>query len=420
MPPIRGKKRTSSESAMSQNEHQENTVAETAMDSQQIPTKTGSPAPGQESPLKKRRTGITLDQKAALIENLRLEIAERARKLRSSYNIQAQTLRTRLEIRLNRVPMALRNVTMGELLQKYSVEAQQARTGTLRGPPVPEKDYHSSTVGRYPLQRTANLLALASSSPAHPAKRRSREMSGTDKENEYEYIDTLKKARHGLGPAAEISRNPAQVLSPASSNSRIPPRNGHPSSSRPTTATTNTSVSPIKSGIARPVSPMKPGTIINSMVEKARATATRGNTTTTAPATKRGRAHTTSQVIPSSSSERTAASRTGTTRTRGGGTASRPGTRAANTRRVSGISESSEGSTSTVVRKRPGTAMSTKSAPGGTSSTAAGGAKKNVMGTIRKGVASAAGGTTRKAPAAKTAATPASTTGTGRVLRKRA
>ncbi|KAK4211729.1 Borealin N terminal-domain-containing protein [Rhypophila decipiens] len=417
MPPIRGKKRKSSESAMSQNEHLENTVAETAMDSQQIPTKTGSPAPGQESPLKKRRTGITLDQKAALIENLRLEIAERARKLRSSYNIQAQTLRTRLEIRLNRVPTALRNVTMGELLQKYSVEAQQARTGTLRGPPVPEKDHHSSTLGRYPLQRTANLLALASSSPAHPAKRRSREMSGTDKENEYEYIDTLKKARHGLGPAAEISRNPAQVLSPASSNSRIPPRNGHPSSSRPTTATTNTSVSPIKSGIARPVSPMKAGTIINSMVEKARATATRGNTTTTtAPATTRGRAHTTSQVIPSSSSER---SRTTTTRTRGGGTASRPGTRAAGTRRVSGISESSEGSTSTVVRKRPGTAMSTKSAPGGTSSTAAG-AKKNVMGTIRKGVASAAGGTTRKAPAAKTAATPASTTGTGRVLRKRA
>ncbi|KAM7184376.1 Nbl1 / Borealin N terminal domain containing protein [Rhypophila sp. PSN 637] len=418
MPPIRGKKRKSSESAMSQNEHEENMVAETAMDSQQIPTKTGSPAPGQESPLKKRGTGITLEQKAALIENLQLEIAERARKLRSSYNIQAQTLRTRLEIRLNRVPTALRNVTMGELLQKYSVEAQQSRTGTLRGPPVPEKDYHSSTLGRYPLQRTGNLLALVSSSPAHPAKRRSREMSGTDKENEYEYIDTLKKARHGLGPAAEISRNPAQVLSPASSNSRIPPRNGHPSSSRPTTATTNTSVSPIKSGIARPVSPMKPGTIINSMVEKARATATRGNTTTTATATKRSRAHTTSQVIPSSSSERTAASRTGTTRTRGGGTSSRPGTRVAGTRRVSGISESSEGSTSTVVRKRPGTAMSTKSAPGGTSSTAAG-VKKNVMGTIRKGVASAAAGTTRKAPAAKTAATPASTTGTGRVLRKR-
>jgi hypothetical protein len=43
-----------------------------SMSSQQIPTKGGSPQP-QDSPMKKRRVGITLAQKQALIENLQLE-----------------------------------------------------------------------------------------------------------------------------------------------------------------------------------------------------------------------------------------------------------------------------------------------------------------------------------------------------------
>ncbi|KAM7184160.1 Nbl1 / Borealin N terminal domain containing protein [Naviculisporaceae sp. PSN 640] len=414
MPPIRGKKRKSAESTMSSDEEmQQNTVVDLAM-GQKVPTKSGSPSASDESPNKKRKTGITLAQKKALIDNLQLEITERARKLRSNYNIQAQTLRTRVEIRLNRVPMALRKVTMGELLQKYSSDAQQPRiphSSSSRGPPVPEKDIHS-TLRHYPLQRSANILAMTSS-PARLAKRSSRDMSGGDKENEFEYAaDTLKKGR--LGPAAEISRNPAQVLSPASSNSRFPPRSVQ-GSSRPTSSATS-NMSPIKSGIARPVSPMKPTTIINNMVDKARGT-TRGGATaasTTAAATKRGRAQTTSAVAPSNGGAGTASR---ATRTRGTtAAASRPATRTG-TRRVSGVSESSEGSTSTVVRKRPGTAMSTKSAPGGTSAAP----KKTVMGTIKKGVASASN-TTRKAPAASKAAAgggTASTTGTGRVLRRR-
>jgi len=65
-------------------------------------------------------------------------VTERARKLRSNYNIHAQTLRTRVEIRVHRISRPLRNITMGDLLHKYS--SQQQQKDSARGPPVPEKD----------------------------------------------------------------------------------------------------------------------------------------------------------------------------------------------------------------------------------------------------------------------------------------
>lgn len=95
-------------------------------------------------------------------------VTERARKLRANYNIHAQSLRTRIEIRVNRIPLALRKLTMGELLQKYSAEQQQKPAevkGAARGPPVPAKDTAPS---RAPARR-----ALATTAPplARPPKR---------------------------------------------------------------------------------------------------------------------------------------------------------------------------------------------------------------------------------------------------------
>ena len=46
-------------------------------------------------------------------------VTERARKLRAQYALQAQGLRTRIEIRVNRIPTSLRSATMGDLLAKY-------------------------------------------------------------------------------------------------------------------------------------------------------------------------------------------------------------------------------------------------------------------------------------------------------------
>ena len=53
-------------------------------------------------------------------------VTERARKLRAQYALQAQSLRTRIELRVNRIPTSLRKANMGELLAKYRERKQQA------------------------------------------------------------------------------------------------------------------------------------------------------------------------------------------------------------------------------------------------------------------------------------------------------
>lgn len=88
---------------------------------------------------------ITQAQKQALIDNLQLEgmraesphtyhsrlikfhqVTERARKLRAQYALQAQSLRTRIELRINRIPTSIRKANMGELFAKYQeIKKQQ-------------------------------------------------------------------------------------------------------------------------------------------------------------------------------------------------------------------------------------------------------------------------------------------------------
>lgn len=87
-------------------------------------------------------------------------VTERARKLRANYNIHAQSLRTRVEIRVNRIPLSLRKLTMGELQEKYSTGEQQ-KQGVLEGPPVPAKD----GVSRPPITRGPGTAASSSKGP---------------------------------------------------------------------------------------------------------------------------------------------------------------------------------------------------------------------------------------------------------------
>lgn len=86
---------------------------------------------------------ITESQKQALMDNLQLEgkpvkgplwhvcgsdrgiVTERARKLRAQYALQAQSLRTRIELRINRIPHSLRKANIGELYQKYQEPMKQ-------------------------------------------------------------------------------------------------------------------------------------------------------------------------------------------------------------------------------------------------------------------------------------------------------
>ncbi|GAB0137007.1 hypothetical protein EsDP_00005290 [Epichloe bromicola] len=333
--------------------------------------------PTGRSPIKKRKMGLSAQQKQALIDNLQLEVTERARRLRAQYQLQAQGLRSRIEIRINRIPMSLRRLKIVDLLKKHA-EQEQSRDVS-NPPPVPAKDTPRSSPQRS-LPARAQALGRG-------YKRMSNEISG-DKENEVETVEGTKKRVRV--PQADTGRvRPNQVLSPTSSNSRLANRE------RP--------ASPTKSYIARPGSPLKAtGTsrsaaatnVLSSMVEKAKATRARGT-----------RKVTTTSETSSTSTGTTAASRV---RRNGAATtakapASRPATRAG--RRPSNTSETSEASAGTVVRK----GAAPKAGPT---------TKSTMMRAIRKGVT---GGTKRAAAVAATkpTATPATTTASGRVLRKR-
>ncbi|CAI4216370.1 unnamed protein product [Parascedosporium putredinis] len=221
-------------------------------------------------------------------------VTERARRLRAQYNLQAQGLRSRVEIRVNRIPISLRKMTMGDLVAKF--EQQQQRTAALtRAPPVPAKDAPS----RLSPQKSNQSLAYPSYKPIHGYKRTSVEYTGPDKENELGIENPKKRARGANVTAAEQ----AQILSPTSSNSRLTPRKAAPAS-------------PSKSLIARPASPTKPTTVqrgaglLSSMVEKAKATRAAGVR----------KATTTSTISSSSSSAAASSSAAGTTRGRKAGT----------------------------------------------------------------------------------------------------
>ncbi|KAI0548572.1 Borealin N terminal-domain-containing protein [Xylaria curta] len=324
----------------------------------------------QRSPIKRRKLGVTLAQKQALIDNLQLEITERARRLRAQYNIQAQQLRSRVEMRVNRIPTTLRKLRMRELPAK-SYQSHYPRPAprsqyVLKPPPVPAKDGTSPK----PIPRKP----LPAASPARGHKRLSNEISGSDKENQGD-IDNPKK-RLRTGPTqGKMPITASQVLSPTSSNTRILPRD------RP--------ASPMKSIMSRPASPVKvpSSNILSSIVERAKATRPAAATRTT--------------TASSTVSLTTATTATGRTRK----AAARPPSAATTRgkRKVSVTSESSEGSTTTTIVKKSSTASrATKAAP-----------KKTVMNTIKSAI-------TKKAPATKAAPATTATSRTGRTLRKRA
>ncbi|KAK8126245.1 uncharacterized protein PG998_002004 [Apiospora kogelbergensis] len=313
------------------------------------------------SPIKRRRVGLTLAQKQALIDNLQLEITERARRLRAQYNVQAQQLRSRVEMRVNRIPTSLRKAKMGELLAKHT-EPQPSRparsTYVTRPPPVPAKD------GTSPKPIPRKPVSTIESHTRRPHNGLSEEMaSGYDKENSAEPI-AIPKKKSRVGAVAEASSvQPSHVLSPTSTNARVAPR----AAERPT--------SPVKSMIGRPPSPAKSiaskssSNILSNMVEKAKGSrAAAASRKAAAPATSGSAAGTGTR---SRKPPLPAAATTASTRGR---------------RKVSGTSESSEASTATVVKKSTASrAPATKPPPA---------TKRTVMGTIKSA-------TSKKAPASR-------------------
>ncbi|RFU74028.1 hypothetical protein TARUN_8221 [Trichoderma arundinaceum] len=351
MAPTRTKKQGSTESSSSLQKHATSSSSE-------------SPSTPQRSPIKTRKMKITSQQKQALIENLRLEITERARRLRAQYHLQAQGLRSRIEIRLNRIPTALRKVTMGDLLLKYAEQAQRAPSRPL---PLPVKDLPSLPSPQKPIHQTTRAPQVG-----RAQKRLSNEIT-MDKENELHVGEHPKKRARGDG--AGLVR-PAQVLSPTSSNSRL--------------ANRNRATSPTKSYLYKSSSPLKTGSSSRlataiSLTDKAtgmRAGGVRKVTTTS-----------------NSSSSSSGAGRTKRTATVAAkAPPSRPGTRM--TRRASDNSESSDGSANTVLQKAAGKGNTTVT-------------RKAVVGSAKKGVSGGIVKSTAKAGPA------VSTSAAGRTLRRR-
>ncbi|KAE9984751.1 hypothetical protein EG327_004888 [Venturia inaequalis] len=180
-------------------------------------------------------------------------LTERARKLRAQYALHAQGLRSRLEMRINRVPKQLRTTNIAELIDQYSEHLEPPSKRPL---PVPQ----AATVTSKAAQNARPQPAQQSNSARPRGTKRSSEMvGGSDKENGIEIPKKRSKAAQTGGPVRAVrtaSRlDPSKVLSPKSHNSRQLPQSPfkRDSPGKP--------LSPGKSYLARPVSPVKPGTV---------------------------------------------------------------------------------------------------------------------------------------------------------------
>ncbi|KAJ5999707.1 hypothetical protein N7481_000116 [Penicillium waksmanii] len=227
-------------------------------------------------PAKKLR--LTQGQKQALMDNLQLEITERARKLRSQYALQANDLRARIERRVNRIPISLRKANMGELYEKHT---SQNSTSPLRKP-SPTKN------------RVATNISVDPASPAGRARRTrqgnrsSRSISSANNDYSHEGFsdkenapatgtpEGLKNPKRRNNPKAagsrvvsqEVRSNDHRILSPKSLNSRTYPQSpfrASPEKGQP-------------SYLSRPTSPLKPSSPLRAAGPGTRP---RGATTST-------------------------------------------------------------------------------------------------------------------------------------------
>ncbi|KAJ5900138.1 hypothetical protein N7495_004882 [Penicillium taxi] len=214
-------------------------------------------------PAKKLR--LTHSQKQALMDNLQLEITERARKLRSQYALQASDLRSRIERRVNRIPVSLRKANMGELFEKHN----QAQAMS------PARKFSPTKASR----SVTNMASIDQALSPHGRTRRSREGHYSDKENATATgePDGLKNPKRRVNPTAggpsrvvsqEMRGNDNRILSPKSSNSRTYPQSPFhtsPEKGQP-------------SYLARPMSPLKPTSPLRAAGPSSRP---RGATTST-------------------------------------------------------------------------------------------------------------------------------------------
>ncbi|GAB7352761.1 hypothetical protein MBLNU459_g3110t1 [Dothideomycetes sp. NU459] len=185
---------------------------------------------GESSP-RRHTVAITEAQKQALIDNLQLEITERARKLRAQYAFQAQGLRARLELRINRIPQSLRKTSMHDLVHKYD---GQNKPGPTSSSPQKPQLQHISQLSSSPaknkgLKRSSDHFATAADKEnAQPAT--AIDLANPKKRSKPNPAPPTAPAAAPSSPPVRSARplagakKPNTILSPKSHNSRTLPR----------------------------------------------------------------------------------------------------------------------------------------------------------------------------------------------------
>ncbi|KAL5401850.1 hypothetical protein PMIN03_011165 [Paraphaeosphaeria minitans] len=197
---------------------------------------------------------LTAEAKAAVRDNLQLELKARAEKLVAMCEAQVASLRSRLERRVNRIPNSKRTMTLLELLQpSASGPTKAAKTSPLKKEaeptavlaPVPTRTatQPAARKTRTAPAKTAPAAAVAAVAPKPAPKAavrgKKRPSDDGDKENEELNVPkkrvkaTNKPAAPAPAPAARSTRAASKKVAP-SANHVLSPK---PTNSRPATRT---------------------------------------------------------------------------------------------------------------------------------------------------------------------------------------
>ncbi len=135
-------------------------------------------------------------------------VTERARKLRAQYALQAQSLRTRIELRINRIPTSLRKANMGELHAKYK-EMLEARPHTVSEERKPVETENADAESRKRGRDTREIMSTAMPPPR--GVKRNRYITHQRLYSVYTYQG---QRRHGVCRQGECFRTCARYPEP--------------------------------------------------------------------------------------------------------------------------------------------------------------------------------------------------------------
>ena len=147
-------------------------------------------------------------------------VTERARKLRAQYTFQAQGVRTRLEIRIHRIPAALRKARLGDLIEKHLSKDDPEK------PALPARDEQTKRMGSPAVARKAQHKARVSPLKEEP-ERKEEQLARPGKRRRYVDVLPERMLRVGSKPT-----NVSMATAPRPMTKKTKPRTTHQQSAR--------------------------------------------------------------------------------------------------------------------------------------------------------------------------------------------